>query len=139
MTKRSLFLTILLFSGVFIASSQESKIILTPKPGPEPRINGAKIFGVRPGSSFLFTIPATGNRPMKYEVLNLPAGLKCDPETGQIKGVIDRPGEYNTTLRVSNKLGSAKRDLKIVCGDKLALTPHNGLEQLVCVGESCYR
>ena len=126
MTKRSLFLTILLFSGVFMASSQESKIILTPKPGPEPRINGAKIFGVRPGSSFLFTIPATGNRPMKYEVLNLPDGLKCDPETGQIKGVIDRPGEYNTTLRVSNKLGSAKRDLKIVCGDKLALTPQMG-------------
>jgi hypothetical protein len=34
--------------------------VLTPLPGPEPRINGAKVFGVvRPGSPFMFTIPAT--------------------------------------------------------------------------------
>jgi len=30
--------------------------ILTPKPSQKPRINGAKIFGVRPGRPFLFTI-----------------------------------------------------------------------------------
>jgi hypothetical protein len=35
---------------------EEEKVILTPKPGPAPRINGAKIFGVRPGSPFLYTI-----------------------------------------------------------------------------------
>ena len=33
------------------------KYILTPAPAETPRINGAKIFGVRPGSAFLYTIP----------------------------------------------------------------------------------
>jgi alpha-galactosidase len=126
MTKKILFLILIVFSGTLVAPSQEQKIILTPKPGPEPRINGTKIFGVRPGSPFLFTIPATGKRPMKYEVLNLPAGLRCDPETGQIKGTLNKPGEYLTTFRVSNELGSSEREFRIVCGDKLALTPHMG-------------
>ena len=41
-----------------------SKYILTPKAPDTPRINGAMIFGIRPGSPFLYTIPATGIRPM---------------------------------------------------------------------------
>jgi alpha-galactosidase len=107
-------------------AGNEPKIILTPKPGPEPRINGAKVFGVRPGSPFLFTIPVTGKRPIKYEVLNIPAGLSCDPATGNISGVLDSPGEYLTTFKVTNELGTAERKFKIVCGENLALTPHMG-------------
>lgn len=45
-----------------------SKYILTPKAPDTPRINGAKVFGVRPGSHFLYTIPATGVRPMSFAV-----------------------------------------------------------------------
>lgn len=104
----------------------EDQIILTPKVAPKPRINGARIFGVRPGSPFLFTIAATGNKPMKYSVEGLPEGLSCDQATGQISGIINKPGEYKTTFIVSNELGEAKRDFKIVCGDNLALTPHMG-------------
>ncbi len=104
----------------------EPKIILTPKPGPEPRINGAKIFGVRPESPFLFTISVTGERPMKYEVLNLPASLVCDQNTGQITGIIEQPGEYITTFKATNSIGTAEREFKIVCGDQLALTPPMG-------------
>ncbi len=104
----------------------EPKVVLTPRPGQEPRINGTKIFGVRPGSPFLFTIPATGTKPMKYEVLNLPDGLACDRATGQITGMISNPGEYITTFKVTNSAGSAERVFRIVCGGKLALTPHMG-------------
>jgi alpha-galactosidase len=104
----------------------EPRIILTPKPGPEPKINGAKIFGVRPGSPFLYTIPVTGERPLKYEVINLPAGLVCDEKTGQISGAIEQKGEYLTTFRVTNSRGTADRPFKIICGDVLALTPHMG-------------
>ena len=32
----------------------------------------------------------------------------------------------HTTFRVTNERGSVQRDFKIVCGDKLALTPHMG-------------
>jgi len=57
------------------AVPREKAVILTPKPPATPRINGAKAFGMRPGHPFLFTIPATGRRPMEYAVDGLPAGL----------------------------------------------------------------
>ncbi|HYK89630.1 MAG TPA: putative Ig domain-containing protein [Acidobacteriota bacterium] len=104
----------------------EEGVILTPKPPPESRINGAKIFGVRPGSPFMFTIPATGNRPMTFAGENLPGGLYLDASTGQITGTLSRRGAYLVTLKASNSLGEARRSLKIVCGDTLALTPHMG-------------
>ena len=104
----------------------EKKVILTPKPGPKPRINGAKVFGVGPGSPFMFKVPATGKRPLNYEVVNLPDGLSVDHKTGLITGAIARRGVYNVTFKVSNNLGSADRSFKIVCGDTLALTPHMG-------------
>jgi alpha-galactosidase len=126
----AMFAIILIFSFGFTSVPQtavsEPRIVLTPKPGPEPRINGTMVFGVRPGSPFLFTIPVTGLRPMKYDVLNLPKGLTCNPDNGQITGTIQTPGEYNTTFKVTNKLGSVQRKFKIVCGNTLALTPHMG-------------
>ena len=46
-----------------VAPVREPAVVLTPKPSPEPRINGARVVGVRPGSPFLFTVPATGEKP----------------------------------------------------------------------------
>lgn len=109
-----------------INPSREEAQILTPIPPRTPRINGARIFGVRPRSPFLFTIPATGDRPMTFAVENLPAGLSVDSKTGQIAGQLPAPGEYTVAFKASNALGSAQRKFKIVCGDKLALTPHMG-------------
>jgi len=106
--------------------SHENSLILTPKPGPAPRINGTRLFGVRPGSPFIYTIPATGERPMKYEVPDLPSGLVCNPANGQITGTIENPGEYKVTFRVTNAKGTADRQFRIACGDNLALTPYMG-------------
>jgi len=108
------------------AAAKEEAVILTPPPPATPRINGAKIFGVRPGHPFLFTIPATGQRPMEFAVDGLPAGLKVDPQLGQIAGSLKDCGEYAVTFHAKNALGEAKRPFKIVCGDTLALTPHMG-------------
>ncbi|MCL5098487.1 MAG: putative Ig domain-containing protein [Candidatus Omnitrophica bacterium] len=105
---------------------RRERFILTPDPPRSPRINGARIFGVRPGSPFLFTIPATGERPMQFTADNLPAGLRLDPHTGFIAGTIKDRGTYPVTLVASNALGISKRPFKIVCGDTLALTPHMG-------------
>jgi alpha-galactosidase len=104
----------------------ETPQVLTPKPGPEPKINGARIFGVRPGSPFLSTIPATGERPMTFAVDGLPAGLQVDPATGRISGRVMDRGEYIVNLKAENGRGRAERKFKIVCGDTLALTPHMG-------------
>jgi alpha-galactosidase len=109
-----------------IDAPREQAVILTPKPPRAPRINGPKVFGVRPGSPFLFTIPATGDRPMTFAVENLPAGLQVDSQTGQITGRLKDRGTYVVSLKASNAMGAAERKLKIVCGDTLALTPHMG-------------
>ena len=100
--------------------------ILTPKPMPKPKINGAKVYGARPGHPFLFRIPATGARPMAFSAKRLPKGLKLDARSGIITGVTPAKGEYNVVLRAKNRLGAAKRGWKIVAGEKLALTPPMG-------------
>ena len=109
-----------------VARPREPAIVLTPKSTPEPRINGAKVFGVRPGSPFLFTIPATGLRPMTFSADNLPPGLQLDPQTGQITGVLPGTGTYLVKLHARNASGSIQRAFKIICGDTIALTPPLG-------------
>jgi alpha-galactosidase len=104
----------------------EPAVILTPKSGPQPRINGARVFGVRPGSPFLFTIPATGERPMVFAAKGLPAGLTLDSNTGRITGSIEKPGTYPVTLEAKNAKGKARRDFRIVVGEAIALTPPMG-------------
>src|SRR5208282_44006 len=72
--------------------------ILTPPAPATPRINGPDVFGVRPGSPFLYTIPATGDRPMTFSATNLPWGLKLDSKTGRITGKLKKNGETVVTL-----------------------------------------
>ena len=121
----AILISLVLLFGL-VETARAEAVILTPKPGPQPRINGARIFGVRPGSPFLFTIAATGERPMTFAAEGLPEGLVLDPATGRISGRLARRGEYRTTLIATNKLGSDRKPFRIVCGDKLALTPHMG-------------
>jgi alpha-galactosidase len=106
--------------------SSDNNLILTPKPGLLPRINGTKLFGVRPGSPFQYFIPATGEKPMQFEVRDLPAGLTCNETTGQIRGTLRNAGEFKVTFRVTNSKGTVERPFKIICGDQLALTPYMG-------------
>lgn len=106
--------------------------ILTPAESPKPRINGAKVYGARPGNPFLFIIAATGKRPMTFSAVNLPAGLKLDPSTGIITGKLLAKGETVVTLKAKNGLGVATRKLKIVAGDKIALTPPLGWNSWNC-------
>ena len=113
--------------GVAAPTVDEEKVILTPKPGPEPRINGPRLFGARPGHPFIYRIPCTGKRPMTFGVDGLPAGLNVDEATGIVTGhVPEQPGEYQVTLTARNDAGLAKKEFTIVVGDTLALTPPMG-------------
>lgn len=112
------------------------KHILTPSAPETPRINGAKIFGVRLGSLFLYAIPATGKRPMTFTVENLPKGLKVNSATGQITGKISECGEYTVTFVAKNSLGESKKDFRIVVGDRIALTPPMGWNSWNCWGNA---
>jgi alpha-galactosidase len=106
--------------------------ILTPPAPATPRINGADVFGVRPGSPFLFTIPATGERPMTFSAADLPRGLKLDSRSGRITGRLKNKGEFTVTLHAKNSLGAAEKKFRIVCGDQIALTPPMGWNSWNC-------
>jgi alpha-galactosidase len=106
--------------------------ILTPKPSAKPKINSASVFGVRPGSPFQFRIPATGDRPMTFLVTGLPQGLKLDQKTGLITGKLVKAGTYVIQLKAKNAKGIAEKSLRIICGDKIALTPPMGWNSWNC-------
>jgi alpha-galactosidase len=107
--------------------SPEERVILTPKPGPQPRINGPRVYGVRPGRPFLYRIPCTGVRPLRFRAVGLPSGLQLDTDTGVITGrVPQEPGQWTVTLGAKNGSGANERPFRIVVGDTLALTPPMG-------------
>lgn len=121
-----LLLLICPFAINVFAQDSGSSYILTPKPRPEPRINGPQVFGVRPGHPVLYTIPATGMLPMQFSAQHLPKGIKLNKRNGQISGAIDQPGEYVILLEAKNEKGIAKRKFKIIVGENIALTPPMG-------------
>ncbi|MEO6569650.1 MAG: Ig domain-containing protein, partial [Opitutaceae bacterium] len=88
--------------------------ILTPPAAPAPRINSPQVFGVRPGSPFLYSIPATGAQPIEYSADGLPAGLKLNTATGRITGLLAEAGEHLVTLHAKNTSGSAEKTFRIV-------------------------
>lgn len=106
--------------------------ILTPPATAEPKITGAKVFGVRPGSPFQFLVTATGNRPMTFKAKGLPKGLKINTKTGYISGKLTKRGSYLVTLEAKNNLGKSIRTLRVECGDRIALTPPMGWNSWNC-------
>lgn len=104
----------------------EAAVILTPKPGPAPRINAPRVTGARPGNPFLFRIPTQGERPIQFTAVSLPPGIELDAEAGILRGTTPPRGEYVVTLSARNRHGAAEGRLRIVAGDTLALTPTMG-------------
>ena len=104
----------------------EPREVLTPKPGPAPRINGPSLTGVTPGHDVLYKIPVTGTKPISYSVSNLPKGLTLDPATGIIRGQIAARGRYPVTFTAKNAVGSATKSFTFVAEGQLSLTPAMG-------------
>jgi alpha-galactosidase len=110
--------------------------ILTPKVSDHPQINGAKVFGVKAGNPFLYTVPATGKRPITFSAKNLPEGLTINLQTGIITGKIDKEGIYKTTLTAQNKLGKTECGFTISVGKTICLTPPMGWNSWNCWAEA---
>jgi alpha-galactosidase len=117
-----------------VSGPKEDAVILTPPAPPEPKINGAGVFGVRPGSPVLYTIAATGTRPMEFGAEGLPEGLSVDPGAGRLTGRVQKRGEYRIKLTAGNELGVAAGVLRLVVGDTIALTPPMGWNSWNCWG-----
>ena len=109
--------------------------ILTPAPKAEPKITGAKVFGVRPGSPFQFLVTSTGDRPMTFSATGLPKELKINTQTGLITGKLSKAGTYVVTLEAKNAKGKFQRKLRVECGDRIALTPPMGWNSWNCFAQ----
>ncbi|HUB27721.1 MAG TPA: putative Ig domain-containing protein [Tepidisphaeraceae bacterium] len=110
--------------------------IRTPPAADTPRINGPSIYGERPGRPFLYSIPATGRRPMLFAASGLPDGLSLDPISGRITGSVANEGRYAVTLTASNSLGKDEKSFQIVIGDQICLTPPMGWNSWNCFAGS---
>ncbi|MBC8327809.1 MAG: NPCBM/NEW2 domain-containing protein [Planctomycetes bacterium] len=105
----------------------EEKVLRTPPPGPAPRLSGPRVYGARPGRPFLYRIPATGDRPMRFAADGLPGSIGLDPERGVLAGWAPvGAGQHLVRLRAENAEGADTRELRIVVGETLALTPPMG-------------
>ena len=119
-----------------ISNEVEVPYILTPRSPVKPRINGARVFGVRPWSPFLYKVAATGEPPLKYSASDLPNGLAINQGDGMITGSLKKRGEYVVRLTVENQHGYDERELKIIVGDGISLTPPLGWNSWNCWGLS---
>ena len=63
---------------------------------------------------------------MEYSASGLPDGLALDSASGRITGVLAAEGRHVVTLRAANQHGAAERSLRIIVGDRIALTPPMG-------------
>ncbi len=120
----------------YIDARKSEFTVLTPKPSASPRINGARVFGLRSGTPVQYAVAATGNRPLDYSAEHLPEGLVLDAKTGIITGTLGKEGEYPITVRVRNSYGSAERKIVLVCGKQIALTPPMGWNSWNCFAGS---
>lgn len=108
-------------------ADQAPRPILTPQPGPAAKINGPKVYGARPGRFFIYRIPCTGDRPIRFFVEGLPPTLHLDEQMGIISGTTpEQRGEYAMVLHASNRKGKSSRPFKLVIRNTLALTPPMG-------------
>jgi len=99
----------------------------TPEAGPQPHINGPTVYGVRPGRPFLYRIPCTGARPIRFSADALPSSLKLDSASGIISGTApDTPGKYALRLIAENPHGKSTRSFVVEVGDRIGLTPQMG-------------
>jgi len=109
------------------SADERQSFILTPQPGAVPRINGPRVYGARPGHPFVYRIPCTGVRPIRFTAEGLPSSLHLNAETGIVTGRLpDQPGSYALVFHASNGKGATQRAFKLVVGDALALAPPMG-------------
>ena len=105
---------------------------LSPEPGPEPRINGPSVCGVRPGHPFVYRLPVSGNRPMRLAAADMPEGLRFDATRGVVSGSVAVRGEYPVRFAAENAHGRAEKVVRIAVGDRIALTPPMGWNSWNC-------
>ncbi len=100
-----------------------------------PKINMPLCYGASPKKPLMFRIAATGNRPIAYEIKNLPDGLKL--EENIVTGRVENEGDYTISIIATNSLGSDSLDMVLeIHPDRVQLTPLMGFTSWNAFGYS---
>ena len=104
----------------------EEPVILTPPAPLAPRINGPKVYGVRPARRFFTVSPAPASAPDDIFRQKFAGRPDVGPPERHYHRKISAAGTNRVTLIAHNAHGEAQREFRIVVGDRLALTPPMG-------------
>lgn len=114
---------------------EEPEYSLTPDEPLSPQINPPYIYGVGKGNPVLITLPVSGNSPIRFHASGLPEGLEMNTENGKIVGKSFDEGSYRVKVVAQNEHGKTEKNITLVVGDKLALTPPMGWNSWNVYGE----
>lgn len=117
-------------------TTRETLIISAAQPAAAPQFNGAGVVSIRPGWPLVYALAVSGERPLTFSARNLPVGLDLHADTGILTGTLMKPGEYKFKAVAKNSVGKAVAEIKIICGDSLALTPPMGWNSYDCFGDN---
>lgn len=99
-----------------------------------PRFHGASHIGVRPRHPLFVRIAFTGEPPVQLEFQGLPAGVRFDPETHCLCGLLEMPGRYSFLAKGVNNCGTAERKYTLTVGEQLSYAPPMGWNSWNCFG-----
>jgi hypothetical protein len=117
-------------------TAREEQVIDASKIGATPQFRNARVVGIYPGTPLIYSLAVSGQRPISFTAKNLPAELKLDSQTGIITGSLATAGEYKFKAFAKNSAGKAAMEIKIICGDRLALTPPMGWNSYDAFGDN---
>ncbi len=117
-------------------TEREQAIVAASRVPAAPQFNGPVIIGMHPGAPLIYSFAVSGESPLSFSTRNLPDGLQLDPRTGIITGTLTKPGEYQFRAMAKNAAGRAQAEIKIICGEQLALTPPMGWNSYDAFGDS---
>ena len=110
-------------------------IAMTPPPA-APELHPPFVFGARPGAAFLWTVAASGRRPIAFSAKGLPLGVTLNARTGTIVGAIAKAGDYAIRVQAKSPEGRDERTVRLRVGDKLVLTPPLGWNSYDAFGDA---
>lgn len=101
-----------------------------------PKIRPPFVIGTHPGAPMVWTVAATGARPLSFSMKGLPQGLTLNAATGTVTGRVAKAGAYSVRVRAANSHGHDDQTVRIIAGQSLALTPPMGWNSYDCFGQS---
>lgn len=109
-----------------VSHDNEKPYILTPKAPKNPLFNGALKLTASAGKPIIYRLPFSGQRPMTFTAVSLPAGLSLDKKNGIITGSVARNGRYKVVVTAQNAAGKGTGSFALGIGEPLLATPPLG-------------